>query len=1030
MYGKEIYIIKKLKKGKRRMKLQKRVVLEWWKVWMIIIFVIAVFVSLFSGWFSSEIQASEKSQSRSKAPLVSLPVVDWELLNEDGLDLKTYKEVKENTPVPLDGKIFDKNARQYCLFFGSLKGGIVWRYSDGKFSFIDDKQVPTIAYRNLESNPFNFPLQAMGMVGYEKKASPDHPDFSYPFSYDYPYGVFDAPTLSNLLGQARTGQGFDIAMVKNGQIIASPSNIGDYAISKQYIKKNDIVSYGFLYLSYQNEFPAFIPIRVHGYVADLSTGRLRWEVTVYNEKESPMTILPIYGLYPDVMGGNQGGTLFPNGTDGVYVEQSAPIDGIATRLYFYKDDSYPDHNGPQYYQIENVSVGYPNSWEEMSHNRIISPDPFTKNNPFGKGQPAVEANDEPFKLPSPAFVYRWDPINIESKKTATFALDMSVKELTPVIPDVSQSFENVTTTNGKNYVGDTLDFSLKVGNLSDDSAWRNTMVENVLPEHLAVDSSSFTLVDPDGIETPLPSSSYDSSTRTLMAGPYTVKKNKEYTIKFQAKITGDGEETIVNKMTVFGQGQIEPVESEVEIAVESNSKADLTVKFIDDDGIELHSPIVLTGKIGEKVNLSTNKKIKSVLDELLVKYWYDEVPKDTEVLIQKGGSEFIYRFSPKIVLLQIYFKLGDQILDPDTGLITTEDKCIATESRVGVEYDLSKDESITKIINRISQYYDLDEETVPGPIIIFGPNSKKIAYQFKPAQGDWTVKYLEQGTNRVLGEEYTTALDTGVEYDMGNDPKVKGMLEKIRGQHYTLVETDGETKFLVTKKGGMLTYYFQADLGKVKVRFQDAEGKELGDPIEVTGRIGSDVLLKEEPAVKARLDELAKQGYATNQNPAVKIKENETEYIFVLTNGDFSLKSAPKVLEFHDYQTGVYGKVTANHPDWSDQPLVVTDTRTHPQGWKVKVQMTEDFTARTDSDFSLKNILYYKRDHSKTPLSKGSETVVVYDNESDKQKGEINISELEWKNKGNGFSIELKEDQYRKLDDYDAKLLYTLEETP
>lgn len=237
MYGKEIYIIKKLKKGKRRMKLQKRVVLEWWKVWMIIIFVIAVFVSLFSGWFSSEIQASEKSQSRSKAPLVSLPVVDWELLNEDGLDLKTYKEVKENTPVPLDGKIFDKNARQYCLFFGSLKGGIVWRYSDGKFSFIDDKQVPTIAYRNLESNPFNFPLQAMGMVGYEKKASPDHPDFSYPFSYDYPYGVFDAPTLSNLLDQARTGQGFDIAMVKNGQIIASPSNIGDYAISKQYIKK-------------------------------------------------------------------------------------------------------------------------------------------------------------------------------------------------------------------------------------------------------------------------------------------------------------------------------------------------------------------------------------------------------------------------------------------------------------------------------------------------------------------------------------------------------------------------------------------------------------------------------------------------------------------------------------------------------------------------------------------------------------------------------------------------------------------------
>lgn len=133
---------------------------------------------------------------------------------------------------------------------------------------------------------------------------------------------------------------------------------------------------------------------------------------------------------------------------------------------------------------------------------------------------------------------------------------ISIPLIHPVKEDGTKISSNLTSTDNKNYVGDTVEYSITAENTSGgvNSSWKGVTVTDTLPAEVTFVSGSVKI---DGntasVGTSVGQYTYNSSTRTLVAYLGDIAKTSDSTVTFQATIdaTASGK-TIKNEAEISG----------------------------------------------------------------------------------------------------------------------------------------------------------------------------------------------------------------------------------------------------------------------------------------------------------------------------------------------------------------------------------------------------------------------------------------------------------------------------------------------
>lgn len=274
----------------------------------------------------------------------------------------------------------------------------------------------------------------------------------------------------------------------------------------------------------------------------------------------------------DIGGAHTKSKLFSNGEDGIYYNQDNPNDvadhKTAALFYFLGEQNYPSGvNGPTRFKVgdfsaqedqdrDNFSAGswrmfYLRSWSHPVQQFVLPLDqPWDPTDEFPVGTQ--------YNLNHPIFVYGWEMLNIPDGQVATRSIDMGLREpgFFNIVGD--KSYKNITSSSGKNNVGDKIKYSISFKNESlkssfgTDLNWDNVEITDRVPNGLSVDTSSFVLTNPDGSTKKLPSTAYDASTRELKASLNRLEMNKEVKLDFTATISPSAGSSITNKVVAKG----------------------------------------------------------------------------------------------------------------------------------------------------------------------------------------------------------------------------------------------------------------------------------------------------------------------------------------------------------------------------------------------------------------------------------------------------------------------------------------------
>ncbi|OQO72576.1 hypothetical protein BH746_11790 [Enterococcus faecalis] len=662
-----------------------------------------------------ETKDSVKEQDMSQ--LTKMPAVptdfDWNLLNTDGLDLSSFTEVNQNTPVKLTGGIFNRQQRDYYMFFGRTTQANTYDFTTKKFKAGGNMLSPLGRTKML-------PLLGPAMIGIKKDKYTSEKNqrlFGYEFSQNG----------ESIIGS--TNSGFDVGELTNDGSQVSKSIRWEWGnsaktlpivrqyIIKQYIKDNEIVSYGFVarenlatggVVDYQ-------PIRVRGYIVDFKKGRIAFEVNYFNASPTYKLYAMTYGIHVDIGGAHKESKLFSNGDDGLYFNQPiAPVDQIPARLFFWQNTN----NGPTSLNVGDLDgtsgkSGLPFAWQNMHvhawQNKIIG-----WKQPYQEWlKPGTKGSE--YQLTHPIFAYRWPLTPVAPMSVGVGKLEISIEEPSDVKPIAQKEYTNLTSSDGKNHIGDTVEYELTALNDGEKENWEDVSIQDEIPKDLEIDTSSMKLVTVSGYELPLPTSAYNKETRLLSTGPYGLVPKKQVSVKFKAKIVGNGSVDIINKMMATNPNNQE-AESEVKLHVEAAPQEPGSLQFVS-------APSKLD--FGESIKISQNKKE------------YPLLKQDGEPLIvqdtRKGDGNH-WRMTATL-LKDLTSTSGHKLFNGLHYRTPKEDYAFATTNSIPIEEHLTVDNKPVNISNDW-------ENTKRGPVLVVLAGS---AYpESYSASIRWTVEDVPQ----------------------------------------------------------------------------------------------------------------------------------------------------------------------------------------------------------------------------------------------------------------------------------------------
>ncbi|WP_425464951.1 MucBP domain-containing protein, partial [Paenibacillus dokdonensis] len=269
------------------------------------------------------------------------------------------------------------------------------------------------------------------------------------------------------------------------------------------------------------------------------------------------------------------------------------------------------------------------------------------------------------------------------------------------------------------------------------------------------------------------------------------------------------------------------------------------VKFVDEEGKELATAVLLEGTAGEKLNVTAAE----------VEGYTPNKQTDVYEVTNKGNQLYVFTYTLTTypVIVKFQDAEGNKLADPITLEGTVGQELDVTAATVE-GYTPDKDSDVYTVTKEADQEYVFTYMVKTYPVL---------------------VKFVDEE-----GKELATAV----------------LLEGTAGEklNVTAAEVEGYTPnkqtdvYEVTNKGNQL-YVFTYTLTTypVIVKFQDAEGNKLADPITLEGTVGQE------------LDVTAAtvEGYTPDKDSDVYTvtKEADQEYVFT-----YMVKTYPVLVKFVD----------------------------------------------------------------------------------------------------------------------------------
>ncbi len=213
----------------------------------------------------------------------------------------------------------------------------------------------------------------------------------------------------------------------------------------------------------------------------------------------------------------------------------------------------------------------------------------------------------------------------------------------------------------------------------------------------------------------------------------------------------------------------------------------LVVKYVDR----------ITGEILEHKEYEGNEKDNIVLEEkTFLGYVLDERPEITNVVLGVEPKEVVYYYKKAV-------KIEVEGVDQNTG------EQIYSTTVSGIEGDTYT------TTPRILEGYELVKipENTTG---IFDRKEKTVVYEYRKIAGEVVVRYVNKETEEEIGSYKITG-------KIGDNYKA----ERKEIKKYEIVEVVGDEIGILGEEKREVVYYYERKIGKVKVIYEDEEGKEI-----------------------------------------------------------------------------------------------------------------------------------------------------------------------------------------------------------
>ncbi|WP_260262561.1 MucBP domain-containing protein, partial [Enterococcus casseliflavus] len=254
--------------------------------------------------------------------------------------------------------------------------------------------------------------------------------------------------------------------------------------------------------------------------------------------------------------------------------------------------------------------------------------------------------------------------------------------------------------------------------------------------------------------------------------------------------------------------------------------ADVTVKYVDTEGKEIHASQTISGNVGDSYDASTEKYQLTIegytLDE-------SKLPENSKGVFSETAQTVTY----------IYTKNPIPAADVTVKYVDTEGNEIhasqTISGNVGDTYDASTDQYKLSI-----EGYTLDESQLPeNSKGVFSETAQTVTYIYTknpiPA-ADVTVEYVDTEGNKIHASQ-TISGNVGESYDTSTDQY------KLSIDGYTLDESQlpENSKGIFSEIQQIITYIYKKNpipAADVTVEYVDTEGNEIHAAEKISGNVG------------------------------------------------------------------------------------------------------------------------------------------------------------------------------------------------